>query len=168
MKASEQIDDGASAPAAGATEALFPGSKRVNERMRATREKIAYAVHGHWQSRSHQCVAGLLGRKRISDREGNDEERNDYGSLPRHLIIPRRDYLPKKGLQSPDLLTIALSLDSGINSSQIDNNDKYLLPPVHVERQGYVRVTEAECTGPPVIRPLSNAAPVVIRHAYHC
>ncbi|GBP07010.1 hypothetical protein EVAR_100871_1 [Eumeta japonica] len=39
-----------------------------------------------------------------------------------------------------------LPLDNDINSSQIENNDKHLLSPAHGEKEGYVNVTEAECT----------------------
>ncbi|GBP19450.1 hypothetical protein EVAR_15798_1 [Eumeta japonica] len=38
-------------------------------------------------------------------------------------------------------LTMDLPLDSGTNSSQLENNDKNLLSPVHVEKEGHVRVT---------------------------
>ncbi|GBP03125.1 hypothetical protein EVAR_2592_1 [Eumeta japonica] len=37
---------------------------------------------------------------------------------------------------------VMVSFDNGINSSQIENNDKNLFSPVHVEKQDYVRVTE--------------------------
>ncbi|GBP23531.1 hypothetical protein EVAR_12812_1 [Eumeta japonica] len=39
-----------------------------------------------------------------------------------------------------------MPLDSGINSSQIENSDKNLLSPAHGKKEGYVLVTEAECT----------------------
>ncbi|GBP75661.1 hypothetical protein EVAR_55875_1 [Eumeta japonica] len=39
-----------------------------------------------------------------------------------------------------------LSLDSAINSSQIENKDKNSLFATHVEKKSYVRLTEAECT----------------------
>ncbi|GBP77198.1 Sodium-dependent nutrient amino acid transporter 1 [Eumeta japonica] len=41
-------------------------------------------------------------------------------------------------------LKICLPLDSGINSSQLENNDTNLLSPADVEKEGYVRVAEAE------------------------
>ncbi|GBP91807.1 Replication protein A 32 kDa subunit [Eumeta japonica] len=72
---------------------------------------------------------------------------------------------------------MGLSLYGGIISSQIENNDKNLLSLAHVEKKGYVRVKEAECTighrnknnqqtlsrG----RRTSRTAPIVIRQALH-